>query len=273
MSDAELKSATIDGRTLAWREAGSGPAIVFLHGIGSSSGAWAEQLAYFGRRHRAIAWDAPGYGGSDELSVEAPFATDYAAALKRLMGELGLSETHIVGISLGALMAAAFAANHGKSVASLVLSNVAVGHAQREPAVRARLLRDRIEDIESLGPAGLAEKRAPRLMGPNASPESTALVRKLMADLRPRGYAQAARMLSQENIFEHLRGWNGPCLVIGGTADVVTPIDGVREVAQACPGSQFETFEDVGHQPQIERPRQFNMVVDRFLQSVQELAA
>lgn len=273
MSETKLDSVIVQGRKLAWREAGSGPAVVMLHGIGSNSAAWAEQLSSLAHSHRMIALDAPGYGGSDGLSTEAPWARDYGAALELLLNELGVTRAHLVGISLGALIAAAFAARCPSAVASLVLSNVAVGHAARSPSERKKLLEARISDIETLGAAGLADKRSPRLMGPDASEAARTKVRNLMAQLRPDGYAQAARMLSQEDIFEHLRGWKGPTLVVASTEDAVTPLESVRPVAEACPGARFEEIAGVGHQPQIEAPQRFNAVVEAFLQSVQELAA
>ena len=74
MSAFPLRHVAANGLTLGYREHGAGPAIVFLHGIGSSSEGWEAQLAHFGRTHRAIAWDAPGYGGSGDLDPLAPSA-------------------------------------------------------------------------------------------------------------------------------------------------------------------------------------------------------
>ena len=273
MNEITLKTETVVGRKVAWREAGAGTPVVFLHGIGSGSAAWTEQLAGMLSGRRVIAWDAPGYGGSDDLSIEAPSAADYADVLAQLLAHLEMPEAHLVGISLGALMAAAFAARRPTMVTSLVLSNVATGHAHRDPAERKARLDARLDDMATLGAEGLANKRSPKLMGPNASDEACSKVQDLMSRLRPGGYAQAARMLSQEDIFAHLKTWAGPTLVIASTDDVVTPLDSVRTVAEARPGCRFEVIDGAGHQPQIEAPQRFNAIVEAFLRSVQELAA
>lgn len=273
MNEITLKTETVAGRKLAWREAGAGMPVVFLHGIGSGSGAWTDQMAAMASGHRVIAWDAPGYGGSDDLPIESPSAVDYADAFNQLLAHLNVSKAHLVGISLGALMAAAFAARWPGMVTSLVLSNVATGHAHRDPAERKVLLDARIDDMATLGPEGVAKKRSPKLMGPNASDEACERVRRLMSELRPGGYAQAARMLSREDIFAHLKKWTGPTLVIAATDDAVTPLASVRTVADACQGSRLEVIDGAGHQPQIEMPHRFNSIVGSFLQSVQELAA
>ena len=76
MTLPDIQKADVGGRTVAWREAGESgagvPPIVFLHGIGSASDSWAGQLDHFSQFRRAVAWDAPGYGGSDRLETESP---------------------------------------------------------------------------------------------------------------------------------------------------------------------------------------------------------
>ncbi len=71
----------VGGKTLSFWEAGTGPAVILLHGIGSAGEAWDGQLVYLGQWYRAIAWDAPGYGGSDPLEADSPAAADYALSL------------------------------------------------------------------------------------------------------------------------------------------------------------------------------------------------
>ncbi len=64
-----VRTVSVGGRTLAYREAGSGAPLVLLHGIGNQSGSWVQQLESLADRFRVIAWDAPGYGGSDPLAA------------------------------------------------------------------------------------------------------------------------------------------------------------------------------------------------------------
>jgi pimeloyl-ACP methyl ester carboxylesterase len=74
------KFATRKSGSVGYRETGVGRALVFLHGIGSSSASWLNQFEML-KGYRLIAWDAPGYGDSDFLKNEQPKAGDYADAL------------------------------------------------------------------------------------------------------------------------------------------------------------------------------------------------
>ena len=265
MSEFPLKTATTAaGLKIGYREAGDGAAIAFLHGIGSSSEGWAAQLAQFGKTHRAIAWDAPGYGGSGDLDPLAPAASDYADALAGLFDALGIARATLVGNSLGALMSAAFVRRYPERVAALVLSDAAAGHRKLSEEDRNEKLMQRLDDVAELGPAGMAEKRVGKLLGPKAAPGARALAQRVMGKIRPKGYGQAARMLSLGDIFAELAGCRVPALVVCGAEDVVTPPDGNRKIAAAI-GARFELIEGIGHLPYLEAPERFNALVAEFL--------
>ena len=248
--------------------AGKGPAIVFLHGIGSNAEGWDAQLQHFGKTHRAIAWDAPGYGASGDLDPLAPMAGDYADALASLLDVLGIERAVLVGNSLGALMSAAFVKRYPARVIGLVLSDVAAGHGMLDEETRNDKLMQRLDDVAELGPAGMAEKRAGNLIGSGAAPGTRNKVVRAMSKIRPKGYGQAARMLSLGNVFAELQGCNAPAMVVCGAEDRVTPPDGNRKVAAAIPGARFELIEGIGHLPYSEAPERFNALVENFIASL-----
>jgi pimeloyl-ACP methyl ester carboxylesterase len=132
---------------VSYRETGAGQALVLLHGIGSSSASWLNQLETL-RGYRLIAWDAPGYGNSDYLKNETPLPADYADALHAFLDRLLLKDVVIVGNSLGCLMAGAYAAAHPERVRSMILFSPATGHAGDEQAARAA------GSSKSAGPGG-----------------------------------------------------------------------------------------------------------------------
>jgi pimeloyl-ACP methyl ester carboxylesterase len=251
---------------VAYRETnGGGAAIIFLHGIGSASQAWEAQLKHFGATRRAIAWDAPGYGGSADLSPEAPAAGDYADVLAGLLTALGIDSAVLVGNSLGALMAAAFVKRYPKRVQALVLSDVARGYARLNKEEQAKMAWQRIEAVERLGAVKLAQDRAGRLMGPDAPPEIAKRAELVMQRIRPKGYAQAARMLAGAEVFDELQGCTAPTQVIVGGADLVTPPAGNKAVAEAIPGARYLEIPGIGHLPYLEAADAFNTAVEDFL--------
>lgn len=265
MSKYQLHSKSVKGMRLAWREAGGGPVIVFLHGIGSGSQGWEAQLDHFAANYRAIAWDAPGYGGSDELEPEEPAAGDYAEALAGLLSALEIEASHLVGNSLGSLFAGAFAKIHRSRVLSMVLSDPAIGHAEADAQVRDSSLAARLDSVNELGPEAMARKRAPRVVAPGTSEQVLAKVRDIMARVRPRGYSQAAHALANGNLIADLADCDAPVLVLTGSEDVVTPPEGGRRVAKLLANGRFELLDGVGHLPYVEAPDAFNTMVSDFL--------
>ena len=159
MSLPELQTTDVNGLRLAWREAGDGPALVLLHGIGSGSQGWQHQYAAFADRYRVIGWDAPGYGGSGDLEGDAPPTKDYADAMAGLLDALEIPAAHFVGNSLGALMISSIAKHHGDRVLSMVLSDAAGGYGQKSEEERAATVAARLDPMAELGPEEFARRR------------------------------------------------------------------------------------------------------------------
>lgn len=263
------KSATVGGATITYREAGRGVPLVLLHGIGSAARSFEPQLAAFAGRFRVVAWDAPGYGGSTALAPPSPTARDYASALAGLMDVLAIERAHLVGHSLGALIAAAFAAENGRRVLSLTLACAAGGHARLAADERARLLDQRLKDVAELGPREMAERRGPRLVAPGTAPDIQRAVIETMAMVRPEGYVQAARMLSMGDLAADLARLPADLAVqfIHADADIITPPARIRELAAARPSARVLGIEKAGHIAYLEQPAAFNAAISEFVKS------
>lgn len=243
---------------VAYREAGTkGLPLVLLHGIGSGAASWAGQLDGLAARHRVIAWDAPGYGDSSPLPSDTPLARDYAAALGEFLARLEVDELVLVGHSLGALIAAAWAAAPTARLHALVLASPARGYGSAAAELRQAKWRERVEAIERLGPQGLADARAAALCAPGAAPEAIEQVRANMARVTPRGYAQAAYLLAHDDLLAHLRRVLAPKAVLCGELDRVTTAEASAEVAAAA-GASFTRLDGVAHACYVEQPRAFN---------------
>ena len=224
---------------------------VLLHGIGSGSASWAAQLAAVEPHQPGLlAWDAPGYGESDGLSLADaawPTATHYAERLWAWLDALGLTQPlTLVGHSLGALMAARAAVLQPQRVAALVLLAPAQGHARLDAAQRERLLHDRLAALANLGPAGMAQQRGAAMLTPDAPTELVAMVQTVMAQIQPLGYTHAARMLSGGDLLADLAQLRCPVQVASGNADRITPPAGCQQVA-AVAGVAWTDLGPVGH--------------------------
>src|SRR3954468_2831820 len=247
---------------ISYREAGAGPALVLLHGIGSSSASWLFQLESLAG-YRLIAWDAPGYGASAFLSVAEPRPADYAQALHEFLERLLLKDVVLVGNSLGCLMAGAFAAAHPERVRSMLLLGPAGGYG--DLADREAKLAERLRQLDELGPEGLAEQRSPTLMAKGSPPLALELVRWSQRRVRPQGYRQAVYCLAQGQLVADAKRYGKKVLVACGAEDVIPPEAGCKAVARAFPRGEYRSLPGIGHAPHVEAPKLINELIAGFV--------
>ena len=108
----------VDETPIAWREAGEGAPVLFLHGLGMTRTGWDAQLEALAEGYRCVAWDMPGYGVSEPLVEFSLAAAADSAAM--LIDRLGGS-AHVVGLSMGGMIALQLALRHPECVRSLSL--------------------------------------------------------------------------------------------------------------------------------------------------------
>lgn len=252
------------------RTGGSVP-IVLLHGIGSQARSFVPLMEAFDRTFSLLAWDAPGYGGSPPLAVDWPDASDYAVALNRLLAHLRIARFVLVGQSLGALMAARFALVSPNRVVRLCLVSPAQGYGCERGAPLPEAAASRLNDLEHLGPAKFAAKRAPNLVGdPQARPDVLQEVERIMAMVRRPGYDQATRMLASGRLLEDVAKLGVPTAVMVGALDRVTPPEAVRRVFEALPPAArlaYGEFAGAGHAICQEQPFEIARAITSIVRS------
>lgn len=262
--------AGVAGLKIGYREAGSADAqaLVMLHGIGSNSTGFRYQFAGLGECFRVIAWDAPGYGLSDDFAFEAPPAADFADALAALLDGLAIPSGHFVGSSMGALILVAFAARYPERVKTLVFSGPTLGRGARSPEEREAAVRVRIEDMEKYGPEGVAERRGAQLLAPNSPLHVVAAARDVISRTRPEGYARAARMVAEADVLPEAERIRAPTLICRGTEDKLG--SGAKPLHDAIPGSALRMFPGIGHLIKLEAPEAFNQCIREFVAQVEK---
>jgi pimeloyl-ACP methyl ester carboxylesterase len=235
--------------------------IVLLHGIGSNAASFEPIMACLDRSRAVIAWDCPGYGRSAPLAVEWPLATGYSDALVRLLDRLAVHRAVVIGHSLGAIIAARFAATNSTRTAAVALISPAVGYRVTPGAPMPDGVRARVDELGRLGPKDFAASRARGLVHePDRKPEVTGRVEAAMAAVRLPGYTQAARMLASAWIFDDVATLQAPTLVMCGAHDRVTPPEQTGRVAHAVPPhvrveNDAILIADAGHAVPQERPQ------------------
>lgn len=247
----------------AYRDSGSGPALVLLHGISSGAASWAPLAAHLAG-YRLLAWDAPGYGDSQPLAAAEPTAADYAARLEAWLDALGVERCVLVGHSLGALMAAAFAARRPERLAGVILADPALGYRDADAAKRDEVYRSRWTRLAEQGHAAYAAARAPRLLRAGARDEDIARVRAGMQRLHVAGFAQASWMLANDALEGYLpEGPTVPATVLCGDEDAITTPEASRALAERL-GLSYRAIPRAGHASYIDAPEAFAAAIEAF---------
>nr|WP_206324001.1 alpha/beta fold hydrolase [Streptomyces sp. HNM0574] len=232
-----------------------GPLLLCLHGIGSSSAAFAPQFAELSARVRLLAWDAPGYGRSadPEAPLDLDGYADTAAALIRAHG----GRAHVLGVSWGGVIALRLAARHPDLVDGLVVADSSRGSGT--DAAKAAAMRERADELAASGPRAFAERRGPRLVSPEAPPELVRRVTDTMADsVRLPGYGYAAASMADTDLGPELPSVTAPTLVLCGDRDTVTGVEASQSLAGPLHKSVFVIVNGAGHLANQERPAAFN---------------
>ena len=272
----------VDVAGLRWsvRAAGSGPALLLLHGFTGSGRSWEGGLAEaaIDSGFRVLAPDLPGHGGTAWRAGDAGSSDEPSRAaiervaddLAELLGVLGHDRAHVVGYSMGARVSLRFAISHPARVRSLVLEAPSAGiedaadrtarRASDEVLARA-LDRDGIESFMD------AWERTPVLAGEArlAPPVRTGL-REIRLSHDPAGLAASLRAAGQgamEPLHGRLAEVTAPTLVVVGGDDPVR--DRAAAVAAGVPGARLAVIDGVAHAPHLEAPAAFCRLVLDFL--------
>ncbi len=257
--------AKVNGLNLYYEEAGQHEtALVCLHGISSNSRSWRHQLSGLSDTYRVIAWDARGYGRSDDPAE--PFAMSaYAHDLAELLDALSLEKAVIVGLSMGGVMAQEFYRYYPQRVLALILADTNTGGGARPEAERRARLEARLKAIETQTPAEIAQQRAPGMLSPDAPPSVLAEVIEMVSEIHPVGYRYAAMALDAADTRAVLPTIAVPTLVLWGDCDTITPRPELETLCAAIPGARLEIIPGAGHLSDFEQPESFSLVVRHFL--------
>jgi pimeloyl-ACP methyl ester carboxylesterase len=257
-------------------ELGSGPPLVFVHGLAGSWTNWLENICAFAEDHRVIALDLPGFGAS-EIPREPVSIPGYARLLEALCEKLAIARGAFVGNSMGGLVCAEFARSHPQRVerlclvaaAGISIEKLPLEHALRAAAPLERVIRACGGVIAGRSRTLARRARLRRLALLHVATHADRLPAPLAAELiagagRP-GLLPGLRAMSTYPIRERLGEIACPTLVVWGARDRMVPLRDAREFERRIPGARRIVYEDTGHVPQLERPACFNADLRAFL--------
>jgi 3-oxoadipate enol-lactonase len=254
---------------LAYDHAGAGDTVVFLHGIGGNARNWHRQLTALADRYRAVAWDARGYGNSDDYDGPLDFG-DFAHDLARLLDHLEVERAHLCGLSMGGRIILDFHDRYPQRIASLVLVDTFPGFdASFTQAGRERFVRERRQPlIEGKEPADIAPAVAKSLVSPHAPQSVVDELVASMSALHKDSYIKTIEGMTMYLPVTDVATIAVPVQIIVGEDDKLTPVKVSQQMAAAIPDARLLVMERTGHLSNLERPAEFNACLRDFLDAL-----
>jgi pimeloyl-ACP methyl ester carboxylesterase len=269
-----LHRVELPGAEVNYAEIGEGEPILFVHGLAGCWQNWLENLPHFGRTHRAIALDLPGFGESPMPSWQIDMPA-YGRLIHDFCEKLGIERVAaLVGNSMGGFVSTEAVIERPSRFDSLVLVSAAgISFAEAQ----GRRLEASISLFEAAVPFMAGPRRAwlhrPRgrqfafgrvFQYPNrVRPEL--LREQVEPGLQSPGFADAIRAIGGYDTRARLVEIEVPTLVVWGLNDHVVPVEAAIGYNRLIAESRLELFERTGHVPQMERPARFNQLLDDFL--------
>jgi 3-oxoadipate enol-lactonase len=261
-------TAAIDvDQPIAWRQAGpaDGQHVALLHGLGGSRSAWQPQLGALGDAgYFVTAWDMPGYGASEPIE---PLTFDVLAdAVGRWLDALGSRSAHLVGLSLGGMVAQHVALRIPGRVRSLSLLDTSPAFGFGGTTSPAQWLEQRLQPLAAgETPATIAPSVLRSIMADGVAGSALDEAVAAMARIPSNGLAAAARCLVTHDLRARLHEVAVPTLVIVGEHDHETPLSYSAFLAETIPRAQLAVVPGAGHISNLEQPDEVNRLLIDFL--------
>ena len=267
---------TDDGVKLYYEETGSGTPVIFVHEFAGDQCSWEPQVRHFGRRYRAIAYNARGCPPSDVPEAISFYSQNRAADdIAAVLDHLGIDRAHVVGLSMGGFATLHFGFRHPARALSLTVAGCGYG---AEPSQREQF-RAEAETIaafiKSQGMAAFADKYAygpTRVQLENKDPRGFAEFKRLLAGHSATGSANTQLGCQRErpslyDLVDQMKALTVPTLVLMGDEDWFCLTPGIL-MKQNIPSAALAVMPNCGHGINVEEPDEFNSIVSDFLAQV-----
>lgn len=257
------KWATVFGAKIHYIEAGSGPVVILLHGLGGSAANWAPTIAPLAQKYRVIVPDQIGFGKSDKPMLNYRVAT-LVDFLDGFYKQVGVQKATLVGNSLGGFTAAAFAIAHPEKVDKLVLVDAA-GFAvtgDLDPKVLNGLNASTRQQVKDLLALVFYNKEQ---FGSDMAIDGFFASRVTAGDQYTIQRFIDSIAHGEDMLDGKLGAIKHPALIIWGREDGLTQLAMGQRFNKEIAGSQLFIIEKCGHVPQLEKAAEFNAALLKFL--------
>lgn len=241
------------------------PAVVLLHALATHSELWRSQAAIWSTRLRVICIDLPGHGRSPQIENLTSLA-GYAQLVGDVLDELGIQRAVLVGLSLGGMVAQAFALSYPERTLAMVLAHTS---ARTDDTVR-NLWTQRVEQAAEQGVRAQIPSILKRWFPDDfarTSPWTLGWIAGQISDTSLQGYIAAIHAIQGLDHLAQLPKIKVPTLVIAGELDMAAPPQVGANIAKAISDAQLVVLPGVAHLGNAQAPVLFSETVGRFLLS------
>jgi 3-oxoadipate enol-lactonase len=269
MEEGVMPKAAVQDVRLYYEVHGSGTPLVLIRGLGSNADHWDLQVPAFCPQYAVVVFDNRGIARSE--GPNSPLTISLMASdTVGLMDALGIVRAHVLGISMGGMIAQEIALNYPERVNGLILACTHCGGSHFVQAAP-----DIVKDLTDsfLGGREAARKVVRCLFSPKTIQQAPDVIERY-GQISKRFPPSSETLVNQLNAIQGHDTWErlvlvrNPTLVLTGSDDVLVPPENSRILADRIAGARLQVIENGGHQFLIERPEAFNRAVLEFLRTL-----
>lgn len=247
-----------------YEEAGSGFPLVLIHGLNGDLTGWALAMPEFSKYYRTIALDVRGHGGTSK--PDQPYSIKgFSEDLHEFMGKMQIDQAHILGLSMGGVIAQQFALDHAEMIRSLILVST---FSYIDDHVRRAFIRLQTNLAQGGYPAFFDEvirlAFTPQYIAANPGPIAELKEKRIRIN-SPVAIGRATEACLAFNLKAQISKIKIPTLIVSGREDVFTPIHLAEQTHQSIRGSAWKILEEVGHNLYLEKSSDLSRIVLEFL--------
>jgi pimeloyl-ACP methyl ester carboxylesterase len=253
---------SIDGTRLYYTERGVGTPLLFVHGLGSSGRDWAAQIDHFADHYRVLRLDLRGHGRSER--GEGPYSiAQFARDVAVLLRKRDAVPAHVAGLSMGGMVTLELAAGAPQLTRSLIVVN-SVADMRLHSWHNVWVYVSRRAAVQVLGMRRVGQLLARKLF---VKPSQEDLRRKFVrrwAQNDKQAYLWSMDAIMRWSVADRLAQIDVPTLFVSSDEDY-TPVSTKRHIVDQMPNAELAVVDDARHALPVERPDEFNTILDDFL--------
>ncbi len=240
--------------------------VICLHGIGGDDTSFAPQLASLSNQYRIIAWNMPGYRNSEPLKLMS-FDT-LSDKLLQLIQALNLSSVHLIGQSIGGMIAMESALKSPQHIKSLSLIATTSAFGGRDDSFKKAFLKARLTPLDNgQTMPELATQFIPEIVGPETDQDTLASAELSMSAVPKATYKQVLSCLVEFNRREEIAQLNCPVCLIAGELDNNAPWATMEKMSNKISNAEFHVVRGAGHLVNIEKADETTAILRQFLEN------